>query len=147
MLQNIVVTATNLFGLAAIYESKGNVLNMIVFTFSCIASVLYHGSKHPFPLWLPEYTIYLLWIDRMAAACAIIRSLYLIITTQDVLRVLFYHGYDAKAITIVGLLGLFISDVILQSELSWPYVISHSIWHICAFLMAANILFLCKVYR
>lgn len=104
-----------------------------------IFSFLFHIS----PIFFPFYSTELLWMDRVAAVVTAVHFLYhfAAVCPHDMHRA-FAHTY---VVTGIGLLCLFLSDVILAMRPSFMWCILHSMWHICAFLTVRKLQFF--IYR
>lgn len=102
-------------------------LDSAVVAAAAVCSLFYHASLAV----APQYSAELLWCDRVAAIVAVIHFLYFFAATCpcDIER-----GFHAtRVMGGVGLVSLFISDVLLAKKPTLVWCILHGVWHICAF--------------
>jgi len=145
-MENIFITLTNLYSLRAINIALKQKKYSIAVILSCvtISSVIYHLSetKHGMDsVCLKDYTMITLNIDRFFALCSIglfawkykyilNKSIYKNTNKSTNKQILLY--------SIVGMIAQMLSECqhIVNLDLSTEkrlYMITHPIWHICAF--------------
>lgn len=136
--ENLFVTLSNLYSLRAIYAGFKQKKYLAVTVLSCttLASIIYHLSetKHGInSAWLKDYSALTLNIDRFFALCSTGLLLRQYKNKMKTKNVIFYGS--------LGLLAMMLSEC--QHVISLPlpleknlYLITHPIWHICAFHVA-----------
>lgn len=143
---NLIVTLTNIAAIVPIdYAYKnGLYLDMILLFCVMCASMLHHISginRGLDGIMFLSYANELLWLDRIVAFLSISRILYLVYKHNIYNK---SNSYDHMLIS-VALFCLFYSDVILQNNNTFSkqfrYCLTHSLWHISAFICAKQVLF------
>jgi len=133
-MENLFVTATNLYSLRAIISAHNNTYYLECGSLTCagLASIIYHLSetKHGMnSVCLKKYSNITLKFDRFFAVFSM--CIFLWKYKQRINKQIIYIGS-------VGLIALGLSES--QHIISLPlrvekilYLITHPIWHICAF--------------
>ena len=141
----LIVTITNLAAIPTIQFafSKSLYLDAILIFFAMFGSLLHHISARNRglePVLFAKYSGELLWLDRIAAVMAISRILYIVYTYNIYSKA----SIDEYLLVFVTLSCLFYSDVILKFNVIFTdklkYTAIHSLWHICAFVSAKQVL-------
>ena len=114
-------------------QDHGKRADAVVLSVAALMSALYHLS----PVVAPALSGRLLWADRVAAIFATVHFLYFFggKCPYDVQRA--FHA--TKVMGGLGLLALFLSDVVLGGEPSFVWCVLHAAWHVCAFLVARRL--------
>jgi hypothetical protein len=137
-MENLFVTATNLYSLVAIRAAinNGKICDALIIGSAALASIIYHLSetKHNMrSLCFQSHTATTLNVDRTLAivnvlyfACKYGRQMF----TREIL-----------SIGALGFLAMLVSEsqhvVKLPMKIEKPlYMITHPIWHLCAFHVA-----------
>jgi hypothetical protein len=136
-MSNILVSATNLFGIIPIciaLENENYICAVIAFC-AMFASIIYHMSetRHGLPgIFLKKHSEKLLLIDRIFAVIAMIYGLYLLYMNKNIyLPVIILK--IIIAISAGCLSEIFGKDPVL-------YTMFHSIWHCIVFLILGDII-------
>lgn len=100
---------------------------------AALCSLLYHGSLAV----APQYSTDLLWADRAAAVATMMHFLYRFASTCPYDAEKGYHA--TRVMACLGLLCLFIADVLLAMQPTMAWCVLHGVWHICAFFCVRKV--------
>lgn len=143
-MQNIIVAASNLYGLRAIHTLllKKHIFGAISVGLSMGSSILYHLAEHtkhnmPGIKMLKKWESVLLNFDRIFAMCSI---LYFVIIKHNMMLNSIILSYG-----LVGILAGLFSEQLhyskLLNKIKYPYnqlafIGTHILWHFCVFHIA-----------
>lgn len=130
-----VVTFANIAAYVPIKYARENNrrFDALILITAAAMSVLFHMS----PVVAPELSEGLLWADRVAAIVAAVHFFYFFGAKcpYDLQRA--FHA--TKVMATLGLVSMFLSEVVLGGTPSFSWCVLHTIWHICAFLTARRL--------
>lgn len=145
---NLIVAASNLYGLLPIYIAKNGY--QLWMTGVVLSSTLMHLSevKHGLPGISPfnRYSNQLLWLDRIAANSLVafavftplINSNFAAISYSMLYSKVLWLGLNSLALS--EMTGLLISPKRLSHQIF--FTVTHCLWHICAYQVCYDFLLL-----